>query len=147
MGAVSVDQQQRVIDACLNQCSRDADKPCTETISAHKFSQAESCRFVPSAGKLETFAERARIVHIDVDPAEINKNKEAHIPMCTETRPALAALNKGLDEAPLEEGAFAEWQATLQQQAAEHPMMFPARDDVIIPQRAIQVRLFCRSAI
>lgn len=30
------------------------------------------------AGKLETFAERARIVHIDVDPAEINKNKEVH---------------------------------------------------------------------
>lgn len=28
-------------------------------------------------GKLETFAANAQIVHIDIDPAEINKNKEA----------------------------------------------------------------------
>ena len=27
-------------------------------------------------GKLEAFAARARIVHIDIDPAEINKNKQ-----------------------------------------------------------------------
>jgi acetolactate synthase-1/2/3 large subunit len=33
-------------------------------------------------GKLEAFATRARIVHIDIDPAEICKNKEAHIPIC-----------------------------------------------------------------
>jgi acetolactate synthase I/II/III large subunit len=32
-------------------------------------------------GKLETFAARARIVHIDVDPAEIHKNKAAHVPV------------------------------------------------------------------
>lgn len=30
-------------------------------------------------GKLETFAANAKIVHIDIDPAELNKNKEAMI--------------------------------------------------------------------
>ena len=30
-------------------------------------------------GKLETFAANARIVHIDIDPAELNKNKESFI--------------------------------------------------------------------
>lgn len=60
--------------------------------------------------------------------------------MCAETRPALAALNKGLEAAPLQDGHFAPWQADLKQQAAEHPMVFPERDDVIIPQRAIQVQ-------
>lgn len=30
-------------------------------------------------GKLESFASRAKIVHIDIDPAEINKNKQALI--------------------------------------------------------------------
>lgn len=84
-------------------------------------------------------------MHIDVDPAEINKNKEAHIPMCTETRPALAALNKGLDAAPLPEAHFEGWQSTLKQQAAEHPMLFPDLDDVIIPQRAIQVHTHFRA--
>lgn len=41
------------------------------------------------AGKLELFANRARIVHIDIDPAEIHKNKEAHVPICADVKPAL----------------------------------------------------------
>lgn len=40
-------------------------------------------------GKLETFASKARVVHIDIDPAEICKNKEAHVMVCSDTRPAL----------------------------------------------------------
>lgn len=34
-------------------------------------------------GKLEAFATHARIVHVDIDPAEIHKNKHAHIPICS----------------------------------------------------------------
>ena len=30
-------------------------------------------------GKLETFASNAKIVHIDIDPAELNKNKDSFI--------------------------------------------------------------------
>ena len=30
-------------------------------------------------GKLETFAANAKIVHIDIDPAELNKNKESFV--------------------------------------------------------------------
>lgn len=30
-------------------------------------------------GKLETFAPHAQIVHIDIDPAELNKNKESFV--------------------------------------------------------------------
>lgn len=40
-------------------------------------------------GKLETFAAKAKIVHIDIDPAEISKNKEAHVMVCSDIRPAL----------------------------------------------------------
>jgi thiamine pyrophosphate-dependent acetolactate synthase large subunit-like protein len=40
------------------------------------------CRFDDRVtGKLEAFAQRARIVHIDIDAAEINKNKTAHVPV------------------------------------------------------------------
>lgn len=42
-------------------------------------------------------------MHIDVDPAEINKNKEAHISMCADTRPALQMINRMLDQSPLPE--------------------------------------------
>ena len=94
--------------------------------------------FHGSAGKLETFAERARIVHIDVDPAEINKNKEAHIPMCTTTKHALVALNAALDARPLVDGQYSAWVATLAAKKEEFPMTYPVREDVIIPQRAVQ---------
>ena len=40
-------------------------------------------------GKLEAFASHARIVHIDIDPAEIHKNKHAHVPVCADSRQAL----------------------------------------------------------
>lgn len=43
-------------------------------------------------GKLETFAAKAKIVHIDIDPAEISKNKEAHVMVCSDMRPALRGL-------------------------------------------------------
>lgn len=79
-------------------------------------------------------------MHIDVDPAEINKNKEAHIPMCADTKPALQAINKALDAEDPQLGLrYEEWRDTLEAVRAKHPMVFPERDDVIIPQRAIQV--------
>ena len=40
-------------------------------------------------GKLETFATHSRIVHIDIDPAEISKNKQAHIPITADAKAAL----------------------------------------------------------
>ena len=90
-------------------------------------------------GKLEAFAARARIVHIDIDPAEIHKNKTAHVPVCADTKEALAVLNTMLDDDPLPPEQFAEWRTFLDEQRQAFPMSFPQRDDVIIPQWAIQV--------
>ena len=90
-------------------------------------------------GKLEAFASRARIVHIDVDPAEIGKNKHAHVALTAEARPALEGVNALLEAAPLEGDPFAAWRAELDGVAAEHPLSYPDRGDVIVPQRAIEV--------
>ena len=54
------------------------------------------------AGKLEAFAANARIVHIDIDPAEIHKNKDAHIPVCADIKPALQILNRLLSQTPMD---------------------------------------------
>ncbi|MDR7419905.1 MAG: biosynthetic-type acetolactate synthase large subunit [Armatimonadota bacterium] len=43
-------------------------------------------------GRLKDFAPRARFIHIDIDPAEIGKNKPAHIPIVGDARRVLAAL-------------------------------------------------------
>lgn len=90
-------------------------------------------------GKLEAFATRARIVHIDIDPAEISKNKTANIPVCADVKRAVSQLNKLLDsEASLPE-QFASWRAELIEKKEEFPMRFPEREDCIVPQYAIQV--------
>ena len=90
-------------------------------------------------GKLEEFAARARIVHIDIDPAEIHKNKQAHIPICSDSKSALKGMNTLLDASPLEPNTFADWFAEVDGVRKEHPDAYPTRDDVIMPQQAIQI--------
>ena len=43
-------------------------------------------------GKLSEFAPRAKIIHIDIDPAEISKNVPAHIPIVGDAKNILAKL-------------------------------------------------------
>jgi acetolactate synthase-1/2/3 large subunit len=43
-------------------------------------------------GRLQDFAPRARFIHIDIDAAEIGKNKPAHIPIVGDAKRVLAAL-------------------------------------------------------
>ena len=45
-------------------------------------------------GKVSEFAARSTIVHIDVDPSEINKIKKVQLPICSDVKYALAELNK-----------------------------------------------------
>ncbi|KAK9734410.1 hypothetical protein RND81_04G137800 [Saponaria officinalis] len=49
-------------------------------------------------GKLEAFASRAKIVHIDIDSAEIGKNKQPHVSICADIKVALHGLNKVLEK-------------------------------------------------
>eukprot|EP01025_Chloroclados_australasicus_P035068 TRINITY_DN3580_c0_g1_i1.p1 TRINITY_DN3580_c0_g1~~TRINITY_DN3580_c0_g1_i1.p1 ORF type:complete len:563 (-),score=83.17 TRINITY_DN3580_c0_g1_i1:1528-3216(-) len=90
-------------------------------------------------GKLEAFASHARIVHIDIDPAEISKNKPAHIPVFSAIKPALRIINTLLEDDPIDKSQYADWIADVNTKRNEYPMAYPQRDDVIIPQWAIQV--------
>ncbi len=89
-------------------------------------------------GKLEAFATRASIVHIDVDPAEIGKNKVAHVPICGDVKTVLGALNAVLrDAGDAGRGDYAAWRAELNAKRTEHPMAYPASDTFIVPQAAV----------
>jgi acetolactate synthase-1/2/3 large subunit len=91
-------------------------------------------------GKLEAFATHASIVHVDVDPAEINKNKTAHVPICGDVKTVLTGLNALLresgDPARLN---FADWRAELDGKRVTHPMSFHKSDTFIVPQAAISM--------
>ena len=47
-------------------------------------------------GKLDQFAPGAKVIHMDIDPAEISKNRTADIPIVGELRDVLPALTKAL---------------------------------------------------
>lgn len=42
-----------------------------------------------ATGKAQEFAQRAKVVHIDIDPAEIGKNIEVDIPIVGDIKPPL----------------------------------------------------------
>ncbi len=84
-------------------------------------------------GKLSEFAKHGRIIHIDIDASEINKNKFAHLPIHANVKDALEALN------PLvEPGEWQEWHRQIDTWRTADPMSYPDRDDAILPQYAIE---------
>ena len=55
-------------------------------------------------GRLADFAPRARVVHADIDPAEIGKNREPDVPIVGDVRATLAGLVDSLAAAIAEDG-------------------------------------------
>ncbi len=56
---------------------------------------AVGCRFSDRiTGNLESFGEKAKVIHIDIDPAEIGKNVKADIPIVGDANSVLRDLNK-----------------------------------------------------
>ena len=92
-------------------------------------------------GKLEAFAARASIVHIDIDPAEIGKNKHAHAAIFSNIKPALRTLN-GLIRGEKATFDFSEWLAAINVQRAKFPFSYSNTSDYIVPQYAVE--LLCK---
>ena len=83
-------------------------------------------------GKLAEFAKHGKIVHVDVDASEINKNKTAHVPIHTDAKHFLQAIN------PLvESGDYREWHQQVDAWREKDPMTYDQRDDAIMPQYVI----------
>jgi acetolactate synthase-1/2/3 large subunit len=86
-------------------------------------------------GKVAEFAKGAKIVHIDVDPSEINKNKAAHIPIISDVKYALTELNK-IVEKPDDISA---WIKQVAQWKRDEPFSYDREFAGIVPQYAIEV--------
>ncbi|HVA48254.1 MAG TPA: biosynthetic-type acetolactate synthase large subunit [Pirellulales bacterium] len=84
-------------------------------------------------GKVAEFAKHAKIVHVDIDPSEINKNKEAHIPIVSDIRYALTELNK-IVEAPAD---LSDWYARIDAWKKAEPFKYDRGFPGILPQHAI----------
>jgi acetolactate synthase-1/2/3 large subunit len=93
-------------------------------------------------GKVSEFAKHGKIVHIDIDPSEINKNKVAHLPIVGDVCQALQDLLQLMDEekpaAPVRSSRFAEWIRQIEYWRETEPLRYADRDDAILAQHAIE---------
>ena len=87
-------------------------------------------------GKLDTFAPSAKVIHIDVDAAEVGKNVAVDVPIVGDVKEVLSAINKKLS--PLEEKTL--WCQTTENWKREYPLRYKSPDDSasIMPQYVIE---------
>lgn len=91
-------------------------------------------------GKLEAFASRANIVHIDIDSAEIGKNKQPHVSVCGDVKLALQGINEILESKLGNLNLdFTTWTEELKEKKKQYPLSFETFGEAIPPQYAIQV--------
>ncbi|MEX1096997.1 MAG: biosynthetic-type acetolactate synthase large subunit [Planctomycetales bacterium] len=86
-------------------------------------------------GKLEEFAKHGKIVHVDIDPSELHKNKEAHIPITADVRDVLIELNRTLTDADIPD--LEDWHAHVARWKEQFPLHYRDAGDHILQQYAI----------
>ncbi len=88
-------------------------------------------------GSVEYFAQDAKIVHVDIDQSEINKNVRADIGVVANIRDVLIELNKDpvRKERPV-------WKTAIRMWKKQHPLSYRKEAGVLKPQSVIET--ICR---
>lgn len=84
-------------------------------------------------GNLEHFAPSAIITHIDIDPAEIGKNINTHIPIVGDAKLALEEMAKQIDETP----DYSAWRDLVQTNKKDFPLWYNQPEEDMIGQYVI----------
>lgn len=87
-------------------------------------------------GKIEKFAPDAKIMHIDIDPAEMGKNIKADIPIVGDVKEILSILNSDLEGFSYDEGRK-KWIEKIQGWKRKYPLKY-CKDGSLKPQYIIQ---------
>ena len=83
-------------------------------------------------GKVATFAPKAKIIHIDIDPASISKNVQVDIPVVGDAKQILVELTK-----EVEYRERAAWFTKIAEWKKKHPFRFDKKAKTIKPQSVI----------
>jgi acetolactate synthase-1/2/3 large subunit len=93
-------------------------------------------------GKLATFAPRAKVIHVDIDPANVGKNRAPDLSLIADAREALHALS--LEILHLDRGQVAQsvrerkrWWTQLREWQTEQPLRLAKSQEHIKPQHVI----------
>ncbi|MFN7998021.1 MAG: biosynthetic-type acetolactate synthase large subunit [Bryobacteraceae bacterium] len=90
-------------------------------------------------GRLAAFAPHAKVIHVDIDPAEIGKNRAVDVPIVGDVKRVLTRLNKVLGEMRAEreekvQPARRAWWHQIRGWQADHPLAPVTSDSEIKPQ-------------
>lgn len=90
--------------------------------------------------RIDTFAPNAKVVHIDVDPASIDKNVRTDISVISDCKPALQLINNLIKNKRfiVPEGQHDDWLKQISQWRSEGPMTYCHSSDVIKPQFVVE---------
>jgi len=84
-------------------------------------------------GKVEEFAPNAKIVHIDIDPAEIGKNVRVTVPIVGDVKNVLERLNEEIISSE-----HVEWVDQLKAWRVKHPATEVRKSEKLLPQYPIK---------
>jgi acetolactate synthase-1/2/3 large subunit len=92
-------------------------------------------------GRLSTFAPDADIIHADIDPAEIGKNRQADVPIVGDLAEIIPELVTAIqaEQAAGAVGEYEAWWSLLSRMRETYPLGYETYDDgTLSPQYAIQ---------
>ncbi|MEI9811712.1 MAG: biosynthetic-type acetolactate synthase large subunit [Acidobacteriota bacterium] len=93
-------------------------------------------------GRLAAFAPHARVIHVDIDPAEISKNRTADIPIVGDVKRVLEKLTQNVRELademrPTNSTARKAWWSQIRAWKTEHPLVPVFSSEEIKPQHLV----------
>ena len=90
-------------------------------------------------GKLDEFASRAKVIHIDIDPAEVGKNRIPEVPIVGDVRNVLVDLLRRCKETGVKAtpNQNQEWLNLVNRWRDEYPLIVPHHPDSISPQEVM----------
>jgi acetolactate synthase-1/2/3 large subunit len=88
-------------------------------------------------GKLSTFATKSKIIHIDIDPAEIGKNRPVDVPIVGDAKPVLAGILAELRKAGAEPRTE-KWWKVIDDWRKRYPLHYHAAKGALLPQYIVE---------
>ena len=90
-------------------------------------------------GKLDEFASRAKVIHIDIDPAEVGKNRAPEVPIVGDVKVVLGKILARAKElnVPANPGKTKPWLEKIDRWRKDYPLIVPHPDDTLSPQEVI----------
>lgn len=84
-------------------------------------------------GKVDTFASQAKVIHIDIDPAEIGKNVGVDIPIVGDAKNVISQMLEQLAEKE-----HPKWLEKIEEWKRRYPLRYAETPDAISPQKVVE---------